>query len=75
MMTNQTTSPNDGSNRHRRVAARAVSDLCGGVTMMTLHRWLNDPSKDFPRPVYIGARRYWREAEIIAWLEAREVTA
>lgn len=56
---------------HRRITARTVCDLCGGVSDMTLHRWLKDPEKDFPRPVYIGNRRYWREADVVAWLEAR----
>jgi predicted DNA-binding transcriptional regulator AlpA len=40
---------------------------------MTLHRWLNNPDLNFPKPAYIGRRRYWREADVIAWLEAREV--
>ncbi|EEX10095.1 conserved domain protein [Ruegeria lacuscaerulensis ITI-1157] len=39
---------------------------------MTLHRWLNNPELNFPRPIYIGRRRYWREAEVVAWLDARE---
>ena len=42
---------------------------------MTLARWLADPAKSFPRPVYIGRRRFWREAEILDWLEARAEVA
>jgi len=37
---------------------------------MSLWRWLNDPAMNFPRPIYIAKRRYWREAEIVAWLDA-----
>ncbi|GAB1378299.1 helix-turn-helix transcriptional regulator [Pararhodobacter aggregans] len=59
----------------RRIQATAVCTICGGICLMTLWRWLNDPTLDFPRPIYIGRRRYWREAEILAWLDAREVTA
>ena len=59
------------TNPHKRIPARIVCDMCGGVSDMTLHRWLKDPEKAFPRPIYIGKRRYWREAEIIAWLDAR----
>lgn len=59
----------------RRIQAAEVRIICGGVSDMTLWRWLNDPTLDFPRPIYIGRRRYWREAEILAWLGAREVTA
>jgi hypothetical protein len=62
-------------NPHRRIAAGAVQKMCGDISAMTLHRWLNNPSLDFPKPHYIGRRRYWREVEIIAWLEAREEAA
>lgn len=62
-------------NSHRRISARAVCDMCGSVSDMTLHRWLKDPQKQFPRPIYIAKRRYWREAEIVAWLEVQTVAA
>ena len=62
-------------NPNRRIPAAAVCDLCGGVSDMTLWRWLNDDALAFPRPVYIGRRRYWREAEVIAWLESRQEVA
>ena len=64
-------SPPRRPDRNRRIAARAVRDLCGGISDMTLWRWLNDPEKDFPRPAMIGKRRYWREAEILEWLDAQ----
>lgn len=54
----------------RRIQAAAVRELCGGVSDMWLWRKLDgDPT--FPRPVYIGKRRFWKESEIIAWLEAQ----
>lgn len=37
------------------------------VTSMTLHRWLRDPSKRFPQPIYIGRNRFFSRAEIEAW--------
>jgi predicted DNA-binding transcriptional regulator AlpA len=59
-------------NPARRIPAAAVRELCGGVSDMTLWRWMDrDPS--FPRPAYYSKRRYWREADIIAWLDAREL--
>ena len=58
---------------NRRIGATAVRELCGGISDMSLWRWLNDPEYDFPKPIYIGRRRYWREADVIAWLEAHEV--
>jgi predicted DNA-binding transcriptional regulator AlpA len=36
---------------------------------MTIHRWLNDPELNFPRPVYIGRYRYWRVEQLEAWEE------
>ena len=57
---------------HKLISAAAVRDLCGGISDMTLWRWIHDPELEVPKPVYIGRRRYWREADIIAWLEARE---
>jgi Predicted transcriptional regulator len=53
------------------IQASAVRDLCGGISDMTLWRWLNDQAIAFPRPIYLGRRRYWREAEVLAWLDAR----
>jgi predicted DNA-binding transcriptional regulator AlpA len=52
----------------RRIKASTVRDLCGGVSDMWLWRRLDgDPT--FPRPTYICKRRYWRERDIIQWLE------
>ena len=38
---------------------------------MTLWRWLKDPKLDFPQPVQIRNRRYWRRSEIKGWKVAR----
>lgn len=62
----------DTCNPHRRIPAGTVQQMCGDISAMTLHRWLNNPELDFPKPQYIGRRRYWREADVVAWLEARE---
>jgi len=55
---------------NKLISANAVRDLCGGVSDMSIWRWLNNPAMSFPKPVYIAKRRYWREAEIVAWLDA-----
>ena len=52
---------------HRRINAVQVRHMCGGVTDMTLWRWLRE--RDFPKPIYIGQLRYWREADVVAWLD------
>ena len=56
----------------KRIQAAAVRELCGGVSDMWLYRRLSDPNSGFPKPQYINKRRFWREAEIIAWLDAQE---
>jgi predicted DNA-binding transcriptional regulator AlpA len=55
--------------QNRRISANAVRDLCGGISDMSLWRWLADPALEFPRPIHIARRRYWREAEVLAWLD------
>jgi predicted DNA-binding transcriptional regulator AlpA len=55
----------------RLILAPRVCEISGGVTKMTLHRWLRDPRRDFPKPLRLGGRRYWREAEVRAWVEAQ----
>jgi len=42
-----------------------------GVSDMTLHRWLTNPKLNFPQPIRINARRYWRVAELQAF-ESRQ---
>lgn len=56
---------------NRRISAHDVRHICGGVSDMTLWRWLNDAELAFPKPIYIGRRRYWKEAEILTWLDAQ----
>ena len=60
------------SHPDRRISASTVRHICGGVSDMSLWRWLNDPDLGFPRPIKIGNRRYWREGDILAFLDARE---
>ncbi|MGB3315975.1 MAG: transcriptional regulator [Albidovulum sp.] len=53
------------------IKATTVRNALGGVSDMTLWRWLNDPSLNFPKPIKIQSRRYWRESDVIDWLEAQ----
>lgn len=47
------------------ITARTVREICGGVSDMSVHRWLK--GSGFPRPVYHNRRRYWREDEVRGW--------
>lgn len=49
-----------------------LRDMIGGVSRMTLHRWQTDESINFPRPVRIGRRRFWRADEVESWMADRQ---
>ena len=51
--------------------AKEVMSRLGGVSQMTIWRYLKDDELDFPKPIYIKTRRYWREADLEAWLETQ----
>lgn len=57
------------------ISSAAVREICGGISDMSLWRWLNDPAMAFPRPLVISRRRYWREADIANWIAERERAA
>lgn len=52
----------------KRIQAAALRELCGGVSDMWLWRRLARDST-FPRPIYIGGRRFWKQSEILNWLD------
>jgi hypothetical protein len=41
----------------------------------TLDRWLESQTLNFPRPVVINKRRYWRLGELVAWERTRAARA
>lgn len=59
----------------KHITAAAVRELCGDVSDMSIWRWLNSPDLNFPKPIYIQKRRYWKEAEVLAWLNRQPHTA
>ncbi len=61
---------------HRLIGVADVRAMFGGISDMTLWRWLRDAELEFPRPIYLQRRRFWREAELIEWIgnRPREIT-
>ena len=59
--------------KHVHIPASTVREICGGISDMTLWRWLDQ--RDFPQPVRIARRRYWRMDDVVAWLEAQREAA
>jgi predicted DNA-binding transcriptional regulator AlpA len=41
----------------------------------TIERKLRDLGSDFPKPFVIRRKRYWRRADIHAWIAAKAITA
>jgi predicted DNA-binding transcriptional regulator AlpA len=42
-----------------------------GVTDRTLDRWLAREELQFPRPVVVNRRRYFRDKDLVAWEQRR----
>ena len=55
----------------RHIPISTVRAMCGGVSSMTIYRWLRQPDMGFPAPIYIARRRYWKKGDVMAWLESR----
>ena len=49
------------------LSAAQVRRRYGDVSDMTLWRWQNHPTMDFPTPTYFGRLRFWRIADLEAW--------
>lgn len=43
----------------------------GDVSDMTLWRWQHDAGLNFPKPIKIRRRNYYREVDVAAWWELR----
>jgi predicted DNA-binding transcriptional regulator AlpA len=54
------------------VTSRQVKARYGGVSDMTIWRWLRDRNLNFPQPLVINGRRLWRLDALEDW-EARQV--
>lgn len=56
------------------IPAAETRRLCGGVSDMTFYRWLNMSryaELNFPKPLVIARRRYWKKSEILEWIDSR----
>lgn len=51
------------------INSKTVRDAFGGISSMTLWRYLNDNDLDFPKPTIIRNRRYWSAESIEAFKE------
>ena len=44
-----------------------VKARCGNVSDMAIWRWLRDERVQFPQPIKINRRNYWRLGDLRAW--------
>ena len=62
------------SHNRQYLTSKQVRARYGGISDMSLWRWLNDNS-DFPQPMRINGRRFWLLAELEAWEPVRKQEA
>jgi predicted DNA-binding transcriptional regulator AlpA len=53
------------------LTATQVRARYGGVSDMTLWRWLRDKDLGFPKPCRINRLRYWKDSELTEWERTR----
>jgi predicted DNA-binding transcriptional regulator AlpA len=53
------------------LTATQVRARYGGVSDMTLWRWLRDKDLCFPKPCRINRLRYWKDSELTEWERTR----
>ena len=56
-------------------SAATVRQQLGKISNVTLWRWVRDPGLNFPKPIKISRRNYFRADEIDAWIEAQAEAA
>jgi hypothetical protein len=49
------------------LTSRQVKRRFGDVSAMWIWRRLHEPDSNFPVPILIAGRRYWRERDLLAW--------
>jgi hypothetical protein len=58
-----------------QIGSAGVRKRYGNIAPMTLHRWLNDPELDFPKPETVRRRRRWTLGRLRAWERKRAARA
>ena len=48
----------------QKITSKQVRELLGGISDMSLWRFLHDKKLGFPKPIYINRRRLWSHEEL-----------
>lgn len=55
-----------------KLLRRPAVESLTGLSRSTIYQWMKEGR--FPRPVKLGMRLVaWRESDVVAWLESREM--
>lgn len=63
------------NSRNSHLTGPQVCARYGGISHMTLWRWLQDHDFKFPRPLVLKGRRYWKLGDLEAWERSRATMA
>lgn len=50
--------------------SRELQTFVGNVSAMTIYRWEKDPTMHFPVASRRGKRKFWKQSDVNAWMEA-----
>ncbi|PTE12716.1 transcriptional regulator [Fuscovulum blasticum DSM 2131] len=53
------------------VNSKSVMQRLGGISRVSLWRYVNDPDLDFPQPIVVRTRRFWKEDDLAKWVDSR----
>ena len=51
----------------KQITSKELRAVLGGISDMSLWRFIHDPYLKFPKPTYIKRRRFWSQNELEAW--------
>lgn len=57
------------------IPAPAARQYVGGISDMTLWRWERDPELGWPQPIRVRGRRFYRVADLDAFLQRNQQEA
>jgi predicted DNA-binding transcriptional regulator AlpA len=57
---------------NRLIGSRELRELFGGVSPMSIWRWTHGGEPEFPKPVKIAKRNFWRLGAVLSFIAERE---
>lgn len=52
-----------------KINSKQLREMLGGISDMSLWRFVHSSYLNFPKPTYINKRRFWNSSEIEAWFK------